>query len=153
MTISVVPAPFSLRLRVCSPYSSWWAAYLPWLGNALWRGPCIVTHARRENDCAGTPDVLECLHRDDLESGKHVFFIALFTAVRRHAQPVFMQFVILETTFLIQAAASVAAWAPVAAHLPARLPRPPALRSVNGIGAGFLIGGGLPVATTRRIGR
>jgi threonine/homoserine/homoserine lactone efflux protein len=81
-----------------------------------------------------------------------VFFIAFVPQFVDPSAPVLGQFAILEATFVILAAVNVALWAVLVAEMRSRFQRPAALRVINRVGAGFLIGAGLITAAARRIG-
>ena len=79
-----------------------------------------------------------------------MFFVAFVPQFVDPARPVLQQFVILEATFLILAAANVALWAILAGEMRQRFRHPGMLKIMNRTGAGFLIGAGVLTALARR---
>jgi threonine/homoserine/homoserine lactone efflux protein len=128
------------------------AAYLVWLGIRLWRASPSLT---------GLAGTLQPADRRQLFWNAYVvtalnpksivFFIAFVPQFSDPTGSLAVQFTVLEATFLTLAAVNVAIWAVLAGEMRARFQRPSTLRTVNRIGAGFLIAAGLLTAVTRRI--
>ena len=126
------------------------AAYLIWLGITLWRArPRLddVQSTATEMSKAGmfwNAYVVTALNPKSI-----IFFVAFVPQFIDPAAPALPQFVILEATFLVLAAANVAVWAVLAGNLRAKFERPETLRLVNRTGGGFLVGAGLLTAAIR----
>ena len=127
------------------------AAYLVWLGIKLWRAePKLgelenVAGSQTQKSMFWNSFVVTALNPKSI-----VFFVAFVPQFVDPAQPVFLQFVVLEATFLTLAAVNVAIWAALAGHLRTRFKRPETLRLINRTGASFLIGAGILTAAVRR---
>ena len=78
-----------------------------------------------------------------------VFFVAFVPQFMDANSPLLAQVVILESTFVILAAASAALWAIAAGQMRTWFARPDTLRIANRTGGGFLVGAGLLTAATR----
>jgi threonine/homoserine/homoserine lactone efflux protein len=128
------------------------AGYLIWLGIQLWRAdPTLKVFAER-NRSDGRRMFWNAYVVTALNPKSIVFFIAFVPQFVDPNAPVLGQFAILEATFLTLAAVNVALWAVLVGEMRARFQRPAALRVINRVGAGFLIGAGLITAAARRIG-
>ncbi len=79
-----------------------------------------------------------------------VFFAAFVPQFIVAEQPPLPQFVVLQATFLVLAAANTALWACLAGEMHARIRGRASLRLANGIGGAVLIGAGLLIAMARR---
>lgn len=128
------------------------AAYLVWLGIRLWRSDPSLEIARAPSGADGRRMFRNAYVVTALNPKSIMFFVAFVPQFVDPAAPVALQFVLLEATFLVLAALNVAAWALLAGRLRARFARPSALRLVNRVGAGFLIGAGVLAAAVRRTG-
>ncbi len=125
------------------------AAYLIWLGIKLWRSkpaPEVLPEAE-----AGTSwsmfwnaYVVTALNPKSI-----MFFVAFVPQFVDPAGPVFVQFAILEVTFVTLAAINVAIWAVLAGQLRQAVSSQSALRLINRLGAGFLISAGVLTAAVR----
>jgi homoserine/homoserine lactone efflux protein len=128
------------------------AGYLIWLGIQLWRADPTLKVLAERNRSDGRRMFWNAYVVTALNPKSIVFFIAFVPQFVDPGEPVLGQFVILEATFLTLAAVNVALWALLVGEMRARFQRPGALRLINRVGAGFLIGAGLITAATRRIG-
>jgi len=123
------------------------AAYLIWLGIRLWRarpelGDVLeVTGKKSQTNMFWHVYIVTALNPKSI-----VFFVAFLPQFIDPVLPSLQQFVILETTFLVLAAANVAIWAVLAGKMNARFSQPKILKRVNQTGGGFLIGAGLLTA-------
>jgi threonine/homoserine/homoserine lactone efflux protein len=79
-----------------------------------------------------------------------VFFIAFVPQFVVAQAPALPQFVVLEATFVVLAAANAALWALLAGELRLRLRSPRLVRVVNRTGGSLLIAAGLLTAAARR---
>ena len=79
-----------------------------------------------------------------------VFFAAFVPQFIVAEQPPLPQFVVLQATFLILAAANTALWACLAGEMHARFRHRASLRLASGIGGAVLIGAGLLIAIAPR---
>jgi threonine/homoserine/homoserine lactone efflux protein len=128
------------------------AAYLVWLGIQLWRAPV--------SDGASGTAVVASPRRmfwnawlvTSLNPKGIVFFIAFVPQFVNPAQPVLMQFAILEASFVTMAMLNAALWAVLAGRMRERFRRPETLRLVHRAGGTCLIAAGLLTAITRRVG-
>lgn len=119
------------------------AAYLIWLGVKLWRSkPAFDDYA------AGAPQknmgsmfwnayVVTALNPKGI-----VFFVAFIPQFIDPSQPVFTQFLILETTFITLAAINIGLWILLTDKFRSYFKNPSVLRTVNKTGASFLMGAG-----------
>ena len=127
------------------------AAYLIWLGVQLWRiDPKLLELQEASGSNARSEMFRNSFIVTALNPKSIVFFVAFVPQFIDPSKAALPQFVILEVTFLVLAAANVAAWAILAGHLRSRFRRPAAMRAANRIGASFLIGAGLLTAVVRR---
>ncbi|HEX5079573.1 MAG TPA: LysE family translocator [Geminicoccaceae bacterium] len=128
------------------------AAYLVWLGIQLWRaGASPGEIAASQGGATGGPRMFwNAYVVTALNPKSVVFFIAFVPQFVDPTAPLLVQFAILEATFVSLAAINAAIWALLAGQMRARLQEPRALRLVQRVGAGFLIGAGLLTALTRR---
>ncbi|MDJ0948341.1 MAG: LysE family translocator [Alphaproteobacteria bacterium] len=127
------------------------AAYLVWLGIQLWRAdPTLENGGAARGRPNGKRMFWNAYVVTALNPKSIVFFVAFVPQFLDTAYPLLPQFVILEATFLVLAAANVAVWAVLAGEMRARFRRPATLRLVNRIGGSFLIGAGLLTAAARR---
>ena len=78
-----------------------------------------------------------------------IFFVAFVPQFVDPNVPALQQFIFLEITFLVLAAASVAVWAVLAGQMRSKFKRPETVRLVNRTGGGFLVGAGLFTAALR----
>jgi len=128
------------------------AAYLIWLGLGLWRAAperLAVEPGRR-----GPRDWRKMFWRayvvTALNPKSIVFFIAFVPQFVVAGAPVLPQFAAMTATFVGLAAVNTALWALLAGEMRQRFERPQALRAVNRLGGGFLIGAGVLTALARR---
>lgn len=127
------------------------AAYLVWLGIKLWRAePKLGELHGTSQSISPRAMFSNAFVVTALNPKGIVFFVAFVPQFVDVARPVVPQFVILEASFVIMAAANVAVWAVLAGHLRARFRRPETLTLVNRTGAGFLVGAGLLTAAIQR---
>jgi threonine/homoserine/homoserine lactone efflux protein len=126
------------------------AIYLVWLGVKLWRteggmGTVKSTAPQSKTAMFRTSYIVTALNPKSI-----VFFVAFVPQFVNANEPVFIQFAILETTFLVLAAVNVAIWAFLVGNLRERFKNPRVLKIVNRFGASFLIAAGLMTAFVRR---
>ncbi len=127
------------------------AAYLIWLGVRLWSAEPRLSAL---HDTSNVGDRSKMFWNSFVVTALNpkgiVFFVAFVPQFVDPSMAALPQFVILEVTFLVLAAANVAVWAVLAGHLLSRFKRPETMRVANRIGASFLIGAGLLTAAVRR---
>ncbi|MAL80351.1 MAG: lysine transporter LysE [Sneathiella sp.] len=126
------------------------ALYLVWLGFRLWRAEGGV-----EDVAARAPRSPLAMFRTAyivtaLNPKGIVFFVAFVPQFVNVNEPAFVQFAILEATFVTLAAVNVLIWAFLAGTVKQRFASPGAVRLMNRTGAGFLIAAGLLTALVRR---
>jgi len=123
------------------------AVYLIWLGLRLWRAEPATNLPTQESRPASMRRMFwNAWLVTALNPKSIVFFVAFVPQFVDPARPLLQQFVILEATFLVLAAANIAAWASLAGKLQAAFRRPSTGRLFNRLGGGFMIGAGLLVA-------
>ncbi|MEM9358191.1 MAG: LysE family translocator [Pseudomonadota bacterium] len=126
------------------------AAYLVWLGIGLWRAkPKLATPEEQDSGSSSWSMFLNAYIVTALNPKGIVFFVAFVPQFIDPTKPAFMQFAILEVTFLTLAAVNVAIWAVLAGQLRETFTQPSTLAVVNKVGGSFLIGAGLLTATVR----
>jgi len=127
------------------------AAYLIWLGVKLWRAEPRLDDLQ---DTAGAKSQVEMFWNayvvTALNPKSIVFFVAFVPQFVDPAAPALRQFIILEATFLVMAAANVAVWALLAGQMRSSFKRPETLKRVHRTGGGFLVGAGLLTAAIRQ---
>ena len=127
------------------------AGYLVWLGIKLWRSKPqlndieLAAGDQKRTTMFWNSYIVTALNRKSI-----LLFVTFVPQFVDPAQPAFQQFLILEMTFLVLAAANAAIWVMLAGSLQSRFQRPRTLKVVNRIGASFLIGAGALTAATRR---
>lgn len=127
------------------------AVYLIWLGIKLWRAEPKLEDLQDTSINTGNRSMFwNAYVVTALNPKSIVFFVAFVPQFIEPTAPATLQFVILETTFLVLAAANVTTFAVLAGQLRSRFERPETLRYVNRVGASFLIGAGLLTAAVRR---
>ena len=126
------------------------AAYLIWLGIKLWRAKPELDDLQ---NIEGTKSQAEMFWSayvvTALNPKSIVFFVAFVPQFVDPNVPALQQFIFLEITFLVLAAASVAVWAVLAGQMRSKFKRPETVRLVNRTGGGFLVGAGLFTAALR----
>jgi threonine/homoserine/homoserine lactone efflux protein len=127
------------------------AIYLIWLGVKLWRAePKLEDLQDTSMNLGRRPMFWNAYVVTALNPKSIVFFVAFVPQFIEPTAPALPQFIILETTFLVLAAANVALVTVLAGQLRSRFERAETLRYVNRVGASFLIGAGLLTAAVRR---
>ncbi len=128
------------------------AAYLIWLGIGLWRTaparlamPSGSRGPREWRKMFWHAYVVTSLNPKSI-----VFFIAFVPQFIVAGAPVLPQFAAMVATFVGMAAINTLLWALLAGEMRRRFDRPEALRAINRLGAGFLIGAGMLTALARR---
>jgi len=127
------------------------AAYLVWLGLALWRAPAAADGPRAA-PIRGERRAMfrRCFVVTALNPKSIVFFIAFMPQFVDPARPLAMQVAILEASFLTLAAINTLLWALAAGEMRARIARPRVLRAMQRMGGAMLIGAGALTALARR---
>lgn len=123
------------------------AAYLVWLGVKLWRAApaSFAVGPARERAMFWHAYVVTALNPKSI-----VFFIAFVPQFVAPERPLPAQFAILLATFVVLAAVNAAAWVVLAGSLRAGLRGAAAMRAVNRVGGGFLVGAGVLAAAAGR---
>lgn len=127
------------------------AAYLIWLGIKLWRSKAVfddMPTASGRNSAGSmfwNSFVVTALNPKGI-----IFFVAFVPQFVDIAKPAFIQFALLEATFLTLAAVNVILWAVLAGKFRAVFKTTAALKIANRCGASFLVGAGLLTAATSR---
>jgi threonine/homoserine/homoserine lactone efflux protein len=128
------------------------AAYLVWLGVGLWRSaPEQLEIARGERlprefrRMFWRAYVVTALNPKSI-----VFFIAFVPQFVVPGSPLMPQFAVLVATFVGLATVNTVLWAVLVGEMRRHFERPQALRLINRLGGGFLIGAGMLTALARR---
>jgi threonine/homoserine/homoserine lactone efflux protein len=128
------------------------AIYLVWLGVSLWRSaPEQLEMARGERlprefrRMFWRAYVVTALNPKSI-----VFFIAFVPQFVVAGAPLMPQFAVLVATFVGLATVNTILWAVLVGEMRRHFERPQALRLVNRLGGGFLIGAGMLTALARR---
>ena len=122
------------------------AAYLVWIGIALWRAPAGLDAAAA---AAGAKPLRIFAHTylvTALNPKSIVFFVAFLPQFLDMAQPLAAQMAIFETTFLALAVANAATYARLAGMARGMIGRPGVQRIVNRAGGSLLIASGVAAA-------
>jgi threonine/homoserine/homoserine lactone efflux protein len=122
------------------------AAYLIWLGVAMWRAPVDAAAAP---PLQGRRAMRQAYVVTALNPKGIVFFVAFVPQFVDPARPFLTQAVILVATFVTLAAANAALYAVLAARLSGAVRRPRLRRALNRTGGAVLVGAGLAVALRR----
>lgn len=127
------------------------AAYLVWLGIKLWRaGPEKMTLQATSGRKSSWEMFWNAYVVTALNPKSIVFFVAFVPQFVDPDGDTVLQFVVLEVTFIVLAAATVAIWAILAGQLQSKLSRPETLQRLQRTGGSFLIGAGILTAVTQR---
>lgn len=127
------------------------AAYLVWLGIKMWRaGPEKLTVQASTDRKSAWGMFWNAYVVTALNPKSIVFFVAFVPQFVDPAGDPLLQFVVLEATFIILAAATVAIWAVLAGHLQSRLTEPGTLQKLQRTAGSFLVGAGILTAVTQR---
>ena len=126
------------------------AAYLVYLGVQRWRAgdgtaEQVLGGGRSLRAMATHAYVVTALNPKGI-----AFFVAFVPHFLVAEAPVLPQLVLLGATFFLLAVANAAAYALLAGSVRSALTRPGAMRAVNRVGGGLLIGAGLLTASLRR---
>lgn len=132
------------------------AVYLIWLGVKMWRAP-VDPHAVDTAQAVAADDRIKGRRRalhgfivTALNPKLIAFFIAFLPQFMTPAAPVLPQLLVLAPTFLCVSLVTNTLYVLTAAAARSRLRSPSALRTVNRVGAGCLIGAGVLTAALRR---
>ncbi|WP_169568553.1 LysE family translocator [Sneathiella limimaris] len=127
------------------------AAYLVWLGFKLWKsrpelGEITSTGSSQSlGKMFWNAFIVTALNPKGI-----VFFVAFIPQFIDPAEPAFIQFVILEATFVTMAAINIALWVFLTDRFRAKFQNPRLLNSLNKTGASFLMGAGVFTALVGR---
>lgn len=134
------------------------AAYLIWLGIRMWRAP-VDPHAVEAAEAVATSGTRggesrrRALHGfivTALNPKLIAFFVAFLPQFMTPDAPVLPQLLVLAPTFLAVSIVTNGFYALAAGAARDRLRSPKALKTINRVGAGCLIGAGLMTAALRR---
>lgn len=122
------------------------AAYLIYLGIRLWRAPVARVDASAEAASTEKERPLRIfLHAyavTALNPKSIIFFVAFLPQFLNRNEPVGLQMVVFEATFLVLAAANAAAYGLLASMARKTIRKPRVQRLVNRIGGSLMIGAG-----------
>lgn len=145
MTISLLGAGALLATSATLFTAMKWAGaiYLAWLGIKLWKDQSSLDDLKAAKGNQSNKSIfLNSFVVTALNPKGIVFFVAFVPQFIDPAQPAFLQFAILEATFVILATINITLWALLAGRLRERFKHPKSLQRTNKIGASFLIGAG-----------
>ena len=123
------------------------AAYLVWLGVALWRAPVALPRAEPERRPRGL--LLHAFAVTALNPKTIMFFVAFVPQFLLRSAPLLPQLLLFEATFLALAAANALFYARVATAAGRTIARPQVRRTINRAGGALLIGAGALAGTLR----
>jgi len=127
------------------------AAYLFWLGFQLWRSPAGIPEAKASKDTNESRKMfLKTFTITALNPKGIIFFVAFVPQFVDLAEPVFIQFAILEVTFVSLAAFNALLWALLANKLRNRIKSPKTQSIVSRISGSCLMAAGFLTAVIRR---
>ncbi|MCG8490322.1 MAG: LysE family translocator [Sneathiellales bacterium] len=127
------------------------ALYLIWLGIGMWRDggglsdPVAESSGKSYRSMFLNSFVVTALNPKGI-----VFFVAFVPQFINPAEPVFIQFAILEATFLAFAAINIVIWVMLAGSLRSQFKRPGAMKLVKRLGGSCLMGAGALTALVQR---
>jgi threonine/homoserine/homoserine lactone efflux protein len=125
------------------------AAYLVWLGVALWRAPAALPDPVAEPDQRPGRLLLRAFTVTVLNPKSIVFFVAFVPQFLLRTTPLLPQFLLFESTFLALAALNALIYARAAAAAARAIARPRFRRALNRAGGALLIGAGALAGGTR----
>ncbi|MCF1483518.1 MULTISPECIES: LysE family translocator [Rhizobium/Agrobacterium group] len=130
------------------------AAYLIYLGVKLWRAPVMVSQeVSDENPPTAEQPLKIFLHTyvvTALNPKSILFFVAFLPQFLNTAEPLALQMVIFEATFLVLATLNAATYAIMASMARKSIRKPNVQRWVNRTGGSLMIGAGLVAAGWRK---
>ncbi|MUZ76208.1 LysE family translocator [Agrobacterium vitis] len=130
------------------------AAYLIYLGIKLWRAPVMVSQeVSDENPPTAEQPLKIFLHTyvvTALNPKSILFFVAFLPQFLNTAEPLALQMVIFEATFLVLATLNAATYALMASMARKSIRKPNVQRWVNRTGGSLMIGAGLVAAGWRK---
>jgi threonine/homoserine/homoserine lactone efflux protein len=130
------------------------AAYLIYLGVKLWLDP--VAHQGTSGEAASTVEerpLRVFLHTyivTALNPKSIIFFVAFLPQFLNHAEPMALQMMIFEVTFLVLATANATAYGLMASMARKTIRKPRVQKLVNRTGGSLMIGAGLIAAGWKR---
>lgn len=128
------------------------AGYLIWLGIRLWMSRAEPLETGPSDARADRRSIfLQAFFVTALNPKDIVFFVAFLPQFIDPARPVFAQIVVIEVTFLVMVLVSTCLWILLSGRLRSGLKSPLALKWVQRIGGGSLVGAGLVTAFGRQI--
>lgn len=127
------------------------AAYLFWLGFQMWRKPPTFADAKEVTDTSENKKMfLKAFTVTALNPKGIIFFVAFVPQFVDVSQPVFLQFAILEATFITLAIINVILWAMLANKMRRHIKSQKTQNWVSRISGSCLMGAGFLTALIRR---
>ncbi|WP_429930245.1 LysE family translocator [Agrobacterium vitis] len=130
------------------------AAYLIYLGVKLWRAPVMTNQEAEDGSQLSAEKPLKIfLHTyvvTALNPKSILFFVAFLPQFLNTAEPLALQMVIFEATFLVLATLNAATYAIMASMARKSIRKPNVQRWVNRTGGSLMIGAGLVAAGWRK---
>lgn len=128
------------------------AAYLIYLGIALWRAPVHPEAGTGRQETRPARIIFRAFAVNVLHPKGLAFYAAFLPQFIRPADPALAQMLLLGTTFTAIAFSVLLGYAVTAARLRSRLARPDVRRFCNRSGAGCLVGAGMYTLSMQRSG-
>lgn len=122
------------------------AAYLIWIGIAMWRAPAGPAAEAAAADAKPLRIFAHTYIVTALNPKSIVFFVAFLPQFLDMARPLALQMAIFEVTFLVLAMANAAAYSRLASMARGMIGKPGVQRIVNRTGGTLLIGAGVAAA-------
>lgn len=127
------------------------AFYLVYLGVKMWRAPAVFQEGAIGRDAASSRSMaVDAFTVTVLNPKSGMFFIAFMPQFMETSQPLLPQTLLLGSTFLLLAFASVTIYALLASEIRRVVRNPSVSRTVNRVGGTALMGAGVLTAAMRR---
>ena len=125
------------------------AAYLVWLGVKMWRAGGTIAAEPARDRVAAVKMVMHAWAVTALNPKSITFFVAFLPQFMDPSRDFLTQMLVFETTFVVLAFANALAYALLAGRARGFMRSEGALRTVNRLGGGVLIGAGVMVAASK----
>lgn len=127
------------------------ALYLVYLGVRMWRAPAVFEEGAAAREPTSTWSMaLDAFTVTVLNPKSGMFFVAFMPQFMNASEPLLPQTLLLGTTFLAIAFASVTIYALLASEIRRAVQSPTVSKAVNRIGGSVLVGAGVLTAAMRR---
>lgn len=127
------------------------ALYLVYLGVKMWRAPAVLREEGTEKGATSSRSMaLDAFTVTVLNPKSGMFFVAFMPQFMNASEPLLPQTLLLGSTFLAIAFASVTIYASLASEIRRAVRNPSIAKAVNRIGGTALVGAGVLTAAMRR---